>query len=259
MLDVPRSVRLAAWGSAVLRAEVPVAAAVKAVTRDDEPHDVGGDASPAGAADLASLLSGLPGRAASLRVVLPVPGDVLGLPGPAAFNVDALDAGEGVLTDPTGTEPALGLVPMVTEFGSEWEPGAMVTWHVHEVAPRRVIDWGSLGEAERALRLALTQATEALATLDVARWREDAADRIAAVRDGGLPRDVMPPTSDQHAVRVLATAARVRAIVALAAEDDGATISGWEATQRMQALIDVDGVARRAMAAAVDTTLIPAR
>lgn len=256
MLDVPRSVRLAAWGTAVLRGEVPVKAAVVAVTRDDEPHDVGGDAVPPGVLDLSTLLVSLAQHASSLRVVLPVPGDVLGLPGPATFNTEVIDVGEGVVTDGTDPTSALGLVPAVTEFGSVWEPGAMVTWHMHPVAARRVTDWGSLSEAERALRQALLQATDALASLDVARWREDAADRIAAVRDGGLPRDAVPPSSDQRAVRVLATAARVRAIVALASEDDGAAISGWEATQRSQALVGVDGVARRAMAAAVDATLM---
>jgi hypothetical protein len=259
VLDVPRSVRLAAWGTAYLRGEVPVEAAVTAVTRDDEPHEVGGGSAPAGVLDLATLLASLAQRASSLRVVLPIPGDVRGLPGPSVFNVAATDVGEGVLTDPAEPASAVGLVPAITEFGSAWEPGAMVTWHVHDVASRRVTDWGSLGEAERALRHALIGATEALASLDVARWREDAADRIASVRDGSLARDVVPPTSDQRAVRVLATAARVRAIVALASEDDGAAFSGWEATQRSRALSGVDGIARRAMAAAVDATLIPAR
>ncbi len=259
MLDVPRSVRLAAWGTAVLLGEVPVKMAVRAVTGDDEPHEVGGDAAPAGVLDLPTFLTLLTERATSVRVVLPAPGDLLGLPGPAAFNTDATEVGEGVVTDTRDPASALGLVPAVTEFGSVWEPGAMVTWHAHQVESRRVTDWGSLAEAERALRQALTQSTEALASLDVARWREDAADRIAAVRDGGLPRDAVPPSTDQRAVRVLATAARVRAIVALASEDDGAAISGWEAAQRSQALAGVDGVARRAMAAAVDATLIPSR
>jgi len=248
---VPRSVRLAAWGTAVLRGEAGVAAAVAAVTRDDEPHDVGGTPE---APDLASLLTWLTGRATSMRVALPVPGDVASLPGPASFNVEALDAGECVLA-----EPSIGVVPVVTEFGSAWEPGAMVTWHVHEVSPRRTADWSSLGEAERALALALAEATDVLATLDVARWRDDAATRILSVRDGGLPRDVLPPTSDARVVRVLGTAARVRAIVALAAEDDGAAISGWEAQRRAQALTGLDGVARRAMAAAVDPSLAPVR
>lgn len=260
MLDVPRSVRLAAWGTAALRGEVPSAAAVTAVSRDDEPHDVGGDAAGPGVVDLVGLLGWLATRTSSLRVVLPAPGDVMGLPGPPAFNADAIDAGEAVVTDGgSQTGLGLGLLPAVTEFGSAWEPGAMVTWHVHAVEPRRVTDWGSLTEAERALRQALLQATEALASLDVARWREDAADRIAGVRDGGLPRDAVPPGTDQRAVRVLATAARVRAIVALASEDDGAAISGWEAAKRAEALAGVDGIARRAMAAAVDSSLVPAR
>ena len=257
MLDVPRSVRLAAWGTAVLRGEASVAAAVQAVTRDDEPHAV---TSPDAAdGDLAALLGDLLGSASSLRVVLPAPGDVLGLPGPPSFNIAALDAGECVISCARPGQPPVGLVPVVVAFGSQWEPGAMVAWQRHAVDQRRVTDWGSLSEAERALRTVLAEATRSLSALDVARWREDAAERIAAVRDGGLPRDVLPPGTDARSVRVLGTAARVRAIVALAGEDDGATVSGWEATQRTRALAGVDGVARRAMAAAVDVSLLPAR
>lgn len=258
MLDVPRSVRLAAWGAAALRGQVPVAAAVAAVTGDDEPHSVAGEHGRDHPGDLTTLLDGLP-RVATLRAVLPVPGDVLGLAGPAGLNLDALEAGEAVVVEPSGASRGLGLVPQVSEFGSPWEPGASVTWQVHPARARRVVGWGSLAEAESALREALATATAALARLDVARWREDAADQVAAVRDGALRSDAAPPTTDPRAVRVLASAARVRAIVALAGRDDGAAVSGWEMTRRAAALSEVDTVARRAMVAAVDRTLLPGR
>ncbi|MDP9318578.1 MAG: hypothetical protein M3O94_05780, partial [Actinomycetota bacterium] len=49
---------------------------------------------------------------------LPVPGDPLGLGGPATFNTDVLDAGEGVVLH----GPDLGLVPSRT--------GGVTVWHV---------------------------------------------------------------------------------------------------------------------------------
>jgi hypothetical protein len=266
VLELPRSVRLAAWGTAVLGGQVVVDDAVRAVTEDDEPHAVRGDdplALPPGSGlgDVLGRLRdlGVPG----LRVLLPAPGDVLGLPGPPPFNECAVGAGECVLTEPVthGWAAAfaspLGLVPEVSTFGSAWEPGAQVEWSLHTVNRARTTVVGSLAEAERELRQALITATETLSRLDVARWRDDAADRVAAARDGALPRTALPPSAPPRTARVLAMAARVRAIVALAAADDGAAISGYEAQQRADALRRLDGVSRRALAAAVNGMLEP--
>ena len=263
MLELPRSARLAAWGTAVLVGDATIGDAVRAVTQDDEPHTVYLDPDPdSPAIDLRALLEHfgevqVPG----LRVVLPAPGDPLGLPGPPEFNTLALEAGECVLTEPVtkGWAAELGshggLVPVVTVFGSQWEPGAMVSWSLRPVQPLRVTATASLAEAERELREALATATDALTRLDVARWRDDAADRVAAVRDGGLPRGALPPSAPPRSVQVLATAARVRAIVELAAEDDGAAVTGYEAQQRAATLRGLAAVSRRAMAAAVNGLL----
>ncbi|MEZ0163562.1 hypothetical protein AB2L27_02135 [Kineococcus sp. LSe6-4] len=283
MLDLPRSARLAAWGTGVLSADVPLAAAVAAVLRDDEPHVVRweGPALPGVRSvpdDVTTLLAalaecaagpdgregpggpggpgGLPGR---LLLALPVPGDPRGLPGPAAVNVAALGAGECVVLEVGGGEQRWALVPEVVEFGSVLEPGAFVTWTVLEAAPRRAPDSSSVAESERELRAALSTATAALASLDVARWREEAADRIAAVRDGALVADAVPAATSPRAMRVLQTAARVLAIVDLATEDDGAAITSLEATSRAAALREVAAVARRALVAAVNAHAEPAR
>jgi hypothetical protein len=245
MLDLPRSVRLSLWGSAVLRGAVPAEAAARAVQRDDEPHTVSGDVV---ATTLPALLSELAASGTSgLRAVLPVPGDPVGLAGPAAFTSLATEVGEAVVSDGRGA--TLGLVPDVTVFGSVLEPGAMVDWRVQAIAPPPPPS-DNLGDADRQLREALREVTEALAGLDVSRWREDAAERIVAVRDAGLAADALPPATDARLARVLASAARVRAIVELALEDDGAAVTGWEATQRGRALRQVDHVARRALVAA---------
>jgi len=256
MLDLPRSVRLALWGTAVLADCVTASDAVPAVTGHDEPHTAGGDDVLPLRGDhtvLADLFGQLHRRSASVRVVLPVPGDALGLPGPRAVNEHALDAAEAAVTVPRSPgDPVWAMVPVVTGYGSELEPGVAVHWQVHRTAGLTATDFGGLSEAERALRLALVECTETLAAMDVARWREDASERIAMVRDGGLPRGAVPPGTPGRVVRVLGTAARVRAIVALAAEDDGAAVSGWEAAGRARTLRHVDQVARRAMVAACD-------
>jgi hypothetical protein len=263
VLVLPRSARLAAWGTAVLSGGVEATMAVRAVTGDDEPHEVAAEVEVAAVLGLPSkgglldLLTALARHGTqSLSVVLPAPGDVLGLPGPPEFNAAALEAGEGVLVD-GGPGPAIGIVPRVVEFGSVYEPGAMVTWASSAVGRRRVTDLGSVGEADRELRTALAEATQELARLDIARWREDAAPRVAAIRDGGLERGMLPPTTPRRVVRVLATAARVRAIVELASEDDGAAVSGHEAMRRAEALRGLEAVSRRAMVAAINGMLEP--
>jgi hypothetical protein len=279
VLDLPRSARLAAWGTAVLADAADPTAGIRAVTGDDEPHAVvvaAGDEEPgterapwddplpgvpaeapelpdrAGLVDLFAAL--VTAGATGMRLVLPAAGDVLGLPGPPWFNAVAVEAGECVLVE-LRDGGALALVPQVTEFGSQAEPGAIVTWELYAVRPSRVTDLGSVAEADQELRLALEAATRELARLDVARWRDDAAARLATIRDGGVEPGLLPPTVPPRCLRVLATAARVRAIVELAGEDDGGSVTGWEAGARTVALRDLDRVSRRAVVAAVNAPL----
>ncbi|WP_180357701.1 hypothetical protein [Streptomyces sp. NP160] len=273
MLHLPRSARLAAWGTAVLSGRSDAGTAARAVTGSDEPHGVSGGeplpgwqgVDPVGAAGvpgdpaaaLGQLLAGLSTAGArSLRVALPAPGDPAGLPGPAAFSAEAVEAGEAVLVDEelllTDGVGRVGLVPEVAWFGSAWEPGAEVTWRVFPTWSPKAPDGTTLADADRSLRLGLAEATRVLAGLDVARWRDDAADRITAVREGALATSELPPGCPDRAVRVVASAARVRAIVELATEDDGAAVSSSEALARSRSLREVDGVARRALAVAVN-------
>lgn len=236
-LDLPRSVILALW----LQAGAPD---VARVVGDDEPHGVTG-----GRYDgLGALLAGLGGRGA-VTAVLPAPGD------PLVGPRDAAAAGECVLVhdDAGGTD--LAIVPEIHRFGSALEPGATVVWHTREVE-----DWrtafqaavGSLDDAERGLREGLVLATQALVQLDVARWRPDAAERIVAIRDGALPTARLPRelAGSPQRVRVLQQAARLRAIVDLAAQDEGGAVNLWQSDQRSAALREVDRLARRAMSAA---------
>lgn len=252
-LELPRSVLLALW-LADDRADRSVL--VDALQSDDEPHTVQRRPSPdeplrddVAEEPLGTLLDVLAGSPRDVAAVLPVPGD----PGatPASVSSAATEAGEAVLV--RTPQECLVAVPVVQRFGSELEPGHLVTWEVSEVP-----DWrhaahartGSLQDAERDLRQGLLQATEALVKLDVARWRPDAAEQVAALRDLELPAWRLPDGLEGRRVRVLASAARLRAIVALATQDDGAAVNLWQADQRSTALREVDRMARRAMSAA---------
>lgn len=254
MNPLPRSALLALWAAPVLAGHADTASLLRAVQGDDEPHAVDSASSSELAArrqpqHLADLVESLRENGArSLHLVLPVPGDPSGLPGPVEVNELALDAGECVITD---GGPPLVLVPDVIEFGSVYETGFQVTWQVRDCALAPAPLATTAAEAERELREALLRATDVLTDLDVGRWRPDAAELVDALRRPA-PAGLLPPTSSVRAVRVLDLAWRVRSIVELAREDDGAAVSGWEASRRAQELRDLDAVSRRALVAAVN-------
>jgi len=240
-LDLPRSVLLALWLTASGEPDEVVAA----VQADDEPHVVDAEGEPVALRDWVRWL-GAP--VDEVAVVLPVPGEPVAAP--PAVSLDAVEAGECVLL--RAGARTVAAVPRVERFGSALEPGHLVTWRAVPVPDWRTAVWaqvGTLEDAERDLRGGLLTATEALVSLGVERWRPDAADAIADVRDGALPERRLPRVEGQR-LRVLSSAARLRGIVALATQDDGGAVNTWQADQRATALREVDRVARRAMAAA---------
>ncbi len=251
---LPRSALLALW----LRSSPPhgdddgLARLLRGVQRDDEPHVVTGALGDVRLEDLAGAWAG---DVRAVVALAPAPGDVTGAP--PEVGPRATDVGECVVA--TTSSGSWALVPEVTEFGSEIEPGHLVSWHVTPVGPwttRALGAVGTVSEAERELRTALLLATRALDDLDVARWREDAADAIAGLRSGGAPTWQLPRTVDVRAVQVLTQAVRLRAIVDLATADDGGAVNLWQADQRSTALREVDRASRHAVGAA--TLWIPA-
>ena len=244
---LPRSALLALWlRAARLADDDGLARLLRAVQRDDEPHVVSGELGDLRLEDLAGAWAG---DVREVVALAPVPGDVAGVPPEAAAR--ATDAGECVVV--TTSSGSWALVPEVMEFGSDLEPGHLVTWHVTSVGPwstRALGAVGSLAEAERDLRTALLLATRALDELDVARWRDDAAGAIADLRSGGAPAWQLPASVPPRAVQVLTQAVRLRAIVVLATADDGGSVNLWQADQRSTALREVDRASRHAVGAA---------
>jgi hypothetical protein len=232
---LPLSARFALWFSAWVTGRSSLDDTRDAIVCDDAGHDI---AALPGRPDPLPLIVALgmlrSSRASGAGLALPVPGDLLGVGGPSAFNSEVVEAGEGVVLE--GAD--LGVVPHRT--------GAGVVWTCHHAVSRRQVPDPS--EADAALRLALVHTADALADLDVARWRPEVADELTSPRttvDLGFPDDMSP-----RAVRLASLAVRCRCIVELALEDDGASITAAEADARRTALGPLDRAARRGLVAA---------
>lgn len=240
----------AAWVSAWLAGEAAYDDVLARVTGDDEPHRVTGAPVAEGEVPLGWALPVLRERSADgARVVLPVAGDPRGLPGPGPFGTAALAAGEAVVAR------GVGLVPLVTEHGSALEHRTTcVLWTAYEIG-EPAPDPLTVAEAEHDLTAATRDAASALAALDVASWRPELADGLARVRRGVTPP--LPPGHEGRAVRLLAQADRLAAVLDLARVDSGGTVTSADARARDDALRPLATALRRARLAAYNT--VPSR
>lgn len=208
------------------------------------------------------------GPGPAIRLALPVPGDVRGLPAGTQFQRDAVTAGEAIIVtgDPSA---AIGLVPDFEYLDSgaiddeaelESDPDTL-SWTVYSlsgVAPAEHID---LGEAEYALRAAVRSAADALGAL-----RAGAAD-VDVEDPRGLVEQVLesahqhrvPDHAPTRALRVLENAAHVDAIITVSS---GLIPIGLHSSAEVQiasnALRPLSGVVRSARLAAVSAILYSA-
>ncbi len=256
------SVRLAAWGTAWLAGRVTLPDVIAAVVGPDEPHELIDARLPQDEPGLDGLLLALADAGTrGLRVALPAPGDPLGLTGPAELTRAAIDAGQAVISvgarDWDGAEVAV--VPEVLLFGPPGDEGCRVRWRWYpasNIAPPPV----TLREAERDLTTAMAAASDALQRLGSTDWRAQAQDEAEDLRrHGRRPRELLPPSIAPRAARVLARAITVRDIVRAATGDDGGSITAYGAQARRLALEPLDRACRRAMVAAAESSLEPAR
>lgn len=245
-----RSGLLVAWGSAFLAGRAPLARAAQAAAAADGEAVVAPDM-----LGLERLLGRLRADGvARLELVLPVPGDARGLPGPSVFSAEALLAGEGVLTGGGATRE--GLVPSVETYGPPGDSDTLTTWTTYAVAEPELLapPLLTVAEAEADLRAALAEATRELAGSGTARWRPglDAplAELRRTARSGDGPAAELPGDHPPRACALLAQAETLAGVLALAAGDPGAGQTGAQVDARGSALRTLAHAVRRARQAA---------
>ena len=257
----PRSALLAAWGAAWLAGDASLPELLERVCAHDDLHTVAGLDPVDDALALDRAVARL--RAAGttrLRVVLPAPGDLVGLPGPGAFTRAAVAASEGVLAlraDGTGT----GLVPSLTAHGSPFD-GTVTTvaWSAYDVVLAGPDPGPFLHDAEHDLRRGVVEVAQVLRELDVARWRPEVAEALQDLRRqarAGIDEDELPGGYPGRARALLVQARQLGAVVQLALEDTGGAVDTREAQEREQALRRLGGLVRRARVAAYNAYGLP--
>ena len=225
------------------------------------------DVHDAGVVSLLQTLRTAAGRSAadvpSIKVVLPVPGDVRGLAPGTQFERDALTAGEAlIVTKPDDPRVAVGLVP---EFGYDESHDDVavpelcaLSWTVYSLPGAPPIDHTELGEAEYALRLAVRSAADALTRIGLGSANVDVDDPRGLVEqllESGRHHQV-PEHTPSRALRVLENAAHVDAIITVSA---GLTRIGMQSLSEAQiatdALRPLAAVVRSARMAALSAIL----
>ena len=225
------------------------------------------DVDDAGVVSLLQTLRTAAGRpstgAPSIKVVLPVPGDVRGLAAGTQFERDALAAGEAVIvSNPDDPGVAVGLVP---EFGYDESDDELVvpelsalSWTVYSLPRAPVVDDTELGQAEYALRLAVRSAADALIAIGLGSAGADIDDPRGLVEQlmESARQHQVPEPAPSRALRVLENAAHVDAIIAVSA---GLTRIGTQSLSEAQiatdALRPLAAVVRSARTAALSAIL----
>jgi hypothetical protein len=250
-----RSALLAAWGNAWLAGDAGLGELVERVSAMDDDHAVAGlwvDDLPLEQA-VARLRADAVVR---LRLVLPVPGDVAGLPGPGPFTSAALAASEAVLAlreDGTGA----GLVPAVTAHGSVYD-GTVTTvlWSAYDVSVAGPDPGPFLHDAEHDLRRGVIECVELLRDLDVARWRPEVAGALQDLRKQarhGIEDDELPGSYSVRARQLLVQARQLAGVLSLATVDAGGAVDTRETAAREKALRGLEHLVRRARVAAYNS------
>lgn len=159
-----------------------------------------------------------------LRLVLPVPGDIRGVPGIPELLAAATRAGQLVVGS------GLALLP-------EGERADGSGWRAHQVTDPASVPTSpgaqqTVSQATGALRLAVLAATDELAALDVARWNPE----VASLRQREQPVS-LPPDHEPAAAALAIRCSQLAAILELAGDDaPGGAINASGAGRRDAAL-----------------------
>ncbi|WP_028476777.1 hypothetical protein [Nocardia sp. CNY236] len=201
--------------------------------RTDLPWSAHGNPSGSGVTALLTLIRQTMSRPeAQLRLVLPIPGDVRGVPTGTAFAADAIDAEEGVLIGVPGAD-GTGLIPQRVDEGT-------LQWAVYNtpVPPAPTADL-SLGEAEYAMREAVRDAADALMELHTTIVGVSEADPRTLIEAelADYSRHRYPDSIPLRARRILDTADHVAAILAVAQREPASAPTSASATGAQESLL----------------------
>jgi hypothetical protein len=237
-----RSGPLAAWSAAWLDGRASADEVLRATAGGDAPHQVGGLAAfDAELVPLSEVLITWRRSGGPVRLVLPVAGDVRGLPGPADFRSAALETGEAVCG------ATVGIVPTVIDHAPSSAP-ATVLWEAFEIAGAPA-DFIAVADAQYELTTAIRESASALSAAGVAGWIDDIADALHDARQAGANLN-LPPGFPSRAVALIAQAERLQSVLDLAAQDPtGGAIDRTGIAARGDALRPLATAVRRARVA----------
>jgi hypothetical protein len=174
------------------------------------------------------------------QLLLPVPGDVRGLPPDGPLAAAAMDSGEAAVF--TGAE--LAAVPNAVADG-------VLRWTVFADGPLPAAPEPALADAEHGLRGAVRQAATTLVELGVARHRPGVRAEIAEALEHRI-RPPWPEGTPARALRVLEQADEVEAILRAADTDNlGGAVSASVAAARSAVLRPLFTAVREARRSAV--------
>jgi hypothetical protein len=231
--------RFAVWATAWLSGRASYDDALDALA-GDAGHRVSGLPGTDEAVPLGWAMTALRGVAERrFRLVLPVPGDVRGLPAVPGLAAAALESGQAAVGERLALVPA-ALGPEVVQWTAFPLDGAP------PVAPP-VED--SLRRLSGSLDLAVGDAARTLAGLDVARWNPEVPALLSGLSRATAPG--LPHDHDPLALSVLGRAQRLAAVLDLAMADaPGAAVNHAQAARRDDALRPLSTAVREAVAAA---------
>jgi hypothetical protein len=176
-----------------------------------------------------------------LRLVLPVPGDIRGVPDSPGLAAAATHAGQLVV----GLGVAFFPDPDRDPDPDPTADRVWLAWELAEAMPATVTpgEQQTISQAEGALRLAVLEATHVLAALDVARWNPAAESLLRREPLLALPHDHEP-----SAAALATRATRLSAILELARADaPGGAINAYGAAHRDAALRPLSVAVREAL------------
>lgn len=245
LLNVRSGGALTAWANSWLRGAASFDAVVAAV-RDAGISAVRGLPDHLEPVPVGWVLSALRASGGTpLRLVLPVPGDTRGVPEIPGLPAAATRAGQLVVG------ATLALLP----DGDPSAEGRWLAWALTDPAPISAgpREQQTVAQAAGALRLAVLEATDTLADLDVARWSPGIESLWRREHAVSLPPDHQP-----SAAALASQAARLAAVLELAGQDaPGGAVNGHGAVHREAALRPLSIAVREALMTAFTAIPVP--